>query len=398
MERISEPSERHRQALPGPGAHGAAGQGRRRPGGARRPLRGSAARRRAPRARSDRVRHPDRDCGVRRQAVEQRPLPGRSAREGHQAARRSRAQRQRPGARGDQPGAAAVGRGGNRPRPPRRRPRRPGDGHRSSAGAGAGRTAGPGQRRRDRRAAAAFGASGVVAIEGTANPFGWKALRGAHGQHLPPADRGARHALGRGRSGARTAACGSSPPCRAAARRCRCSICARPTAIVLGGEGGGRADRHDGGGRTSTVTIPMQRAGRIAQRRDRRGAHPLRGDAPAAGLPRQRQPQREVLMDLFADDEPPVSAGRTGRDRSVGAARRAHAAAHARRDRRPGRAARARTAAARGDRARPAALDHPLGPAGHRQDDAGARDRAARRARTSSRSAPCCRGSRRSAR
>jgi TrmH family RNA methyltransferase len=31
------------------------------------------------------------------------------------------------------------------------------------------------------RAAAAFGASGVVAIEGSANPFSWKALRGAMG-------------------------------------------------------------------------------------------------------------------------------------------------------------------------------------------------------------------------
>ena len=40
----------------------------------------------------------------------------------------------------------------------------------------------------------------------------------------------------------------------------------------------------------------------------------------------------------------------------------------------------ARPAAARGDRARPPAVDHPLGPARHRQDDAGAADRAARRA------------------
>ena len=42
------------------------------------------------------------------------------------------------------------------------------------------------------RAAAAFGASGVVAIEGSANPFGWKALRGAMGGtfRLPVAARG----------------------------------------------------------------------------------------------------------------------------------------------------------------------------------------------------------------
>jgi TrmH family RNA methyltransferase len=42
------------------------------------------------------------------------------------------------------------------------------------------------------RAAAAFGASGIVAIEGSANPFGWKALRGAMGGtfRVPVAARG----------------------------------------------------------------------------------------------------------------------------------------------------------------------------------------------------------------
>jgi len=42
------------------------------------------------------------------------------------------------------------------------------------------------------RAAAAFGAAGIVAIEGTANPFSWKALRGAMGGtfRLPIAARG----------------------------------------------------------------------------------------------------------------------------------------------------------------------------------------------------------------
>ena len=42
------------------------------------------------------------------------------------------------------------------------------------------------------RAAAAFGASGIVAIEGSANPFGWKALRGAMGAtfRVPVASRG----------------------------------------------------------------------------------------------------------------------------------------------------------------------------------------------------------------
>ena len=58
-----------------------------------------------------------------------------------------------------------------------------------------------------------------------------------------------------------------------------------------------------------------------------------------------------------------------GRHRSAG---RADAAAHIRRVRRPGRAARSRQAAAGGDRAGSAAIDHPVGTAGHRQDDAGA--------------------------
>src|SRR5205085_452010 len=42
------------------------------------------------------------------------------------------------------------------------------------------------------RAAAAFGAAGMVAIEGTANPFSWKALRGGMGGtfRLPVAARG----------------------------------------------------------------------------------------------------------------------------------------------------------------------------------------------------------------
>jgi TrmH family RNA methyltransferase len=42
------------------------------------------------------------------------------------------------------------------------------------------------------RAGAAFGASGIVATEGSANPFGWKALRGAMGGtfRVPVAGRG----------------------------------------------------------------------------------------------------------------------------------------------------------------------------------------------------------------
>ena len=63
------------------------------------------------------------------------------------------------------------------------------------------------------------------------------------------------------------------------------------------------------------------------------------------------------------------------------AARRADAPAHARRLRRAGAPARARLGAADRDRVRAAALDGPVRPAGHRQDDARAHDRRARRRR-----------------
>jgi RNA methyltransferase, TrmH family len=106
------------------------------------------------------------------------------------------------------------------------------------------------------RAAAAFGASGVVAIEGSANPFGWKALRGGMGGtfRLPIAARGSlsevvasAHELG-----VRLVAAvprGGTPLPLLDLRA--------PTAIVLGGEGAGvpattMAAVHE------TVTIPMQ--------------------------------------------------------------------------------------------------------------------------------------------
>jgi TrmH family RNA methyltransferase len=105
------------------------------------------------------------------------------------------------------------------------------------------------------RAAAAFGASGVVAIDGTANPFGWKALRGAMGGTfrvpvttrvmLPQVIEAARA------SGVRLVAAvprGGTPLPSLDLRE--------PTAIVLGAEGAGvdpetvRAVGH-------AVTIPM---------------------------------------------------------------------------------------------------------------------------------------------
>ncbi|HYT68681.1 MAG TPA: RNA methyltransferase [Vicinamibacterales bacterium] len=107
------------------------------------------------------------------------------------------------------------------------------------------------------RAAAAFGASGVVSIEGSANPFSWKALRGAMGGtfRIPIAARG------------------TLPDVIAAAQEHNVRLVAavprggtalpkldlrEPTAIVLGGEGAGlpastMSAVHE------TVTIPMRK-------------------------------------------------------------------------------------------------------------------------------------------
>jgi TrmH family RNA methyltransferase len=106
------------------------------------------------------------------------------------------------------------------------------------------------------RAAEGCGATGVVCSEHTADPFGWKALRGSMGstfrlplaihQALPAAIAAART------SGLRifatTARGGRSLP--------ECDLRA-PAAILLGGEGGGLpADLVDAA--DATLTIPMQ--------------------------------------------------------------------------------------------------------------------------------------------
>ena len=105
------------------------------------------------------------------------------------------------------------------------------------------------------RTAAAFGASGVVAIEGSANPFGWKALRGSMGGtfRIPVAARGTvPEVIGAAREkGVRLIAAvprnGTPLP----------SVDLRvPTAIVLGGEGGG-VSAATLSSVDETVTIPM---------------------------------------------------------------------------------------------------------------------------------------------
>jgi TrmH family RNA methyltransferase len=107
------------------------------------------------------------------------------------------------------------------------------------------------------RTAAAFGASGVIALGGTANPFSWKALRGAMGGtfRLPIASRATLpDVIG--------AAQEQSVRLVAAVPRGGTPLpdldLRRPTAIVLGGEGSGlppvaMTAMHE------TVTIPMRK-------------------------------------------------------------------------------------------------------------------------------------------
>lgn len=107
------------------------------------------------------------------------------------------------------------------------------------------------------RTAAASGATGVATIEGTASPFGWKALRGAMGGtfRIPVSTRGSL-------LDAITTARGANVQLLAAVPRGgtplpEVDFCG-PTAVIFGGEGAGisetvvaAADR--------TVTIPMRR-------------------------------------------------------------------------------------------------------------------------------------------
>ena len=106
------------------------------------------------------------------------------------------------------------------------------------------------------RTAAGFGAAGIVAIEGTANPFGWKALRGAMGGtfRLPIAAHGTL-------SDVITSAAEEHVRLAAAVAHGGTPLpeldLSEPLALILGSEGGGvshaaLAASHE------TVTIPMR--------------------------------------------------------------------------------------------------------------------------------------------
>ena len=147
-------------------------------------------------------------------------------------------------------------------------------------------------------------------------------------------------------------------------------------AFLLGGEGPGLPGRTRSTAADVRLTIPM-----------RPPVESLNVAVAAALLVYEAARQRAggppvTPRDLFSDDEP--AAGRSRR-------RWPSACGRGRFDEFVGQEdlLGARPPAARGDRARPAAVDHPLGAARHRQDDARAPHRPASRARTSSPSAPC---------
>jgi len=106
------------------------------------------------------------------------------------------------------------------------------------------------------RTAAGFGAAGVVAIEGTANPFSWKALRGSMGGtfRLPIAARGTLSDVidDAGQEHVRLVAAvphGGVPLPQLAFNE--------PIAIILGSEGGGVSQTAIAAAQ-ETVTVPMR--------------------------------------------------------------------------------------------------------------------------------------------
>lgn len=106
------------------------------------------------------------------------------------------------------------------------------------------------------RAAAAFGASGIVAIEGSANPFGWKALRGAMGGtfRVPVAARGTMSEVIAAAQKKQVRLVAAVPRGGTPLPQVNLGV---PTAVILGSEGGGLPAEllramHE------AVTIPMQ--------------------------------------------------------------------------------------------------------------------------------------------
>ena len=199
---------------------------------------------------------------------------------------------------------------------------------------------------------------GVVVLDRHGRPGRLEGPARRHGQHVPPAGR-ARLAAEVLRGSAAAPASRSRRPSPTTASPSRPSIFGVPSLVLLGNEGAGLPPDVVAQRRLA-VTDPDARRRGLAERR----ASPRRWSctrrAGSAGLPRA--------------DAMTVRSSPTTTTRAPGhAARRADAAAHARRVRRPGASARpGPAAAARAIEQRRAALADPLGPARHRQDDAGA--------------------------
>jgi TrmH family RNA methyltransferase len=106
------------------------------------------------------------------------------------------------------------------------------------------------------RTAAAFGATGIVTVEGSADPFGWKALRGAMGGtfRLPVAARGTIADVTASARDAKVRLVAAVP--RGGTPLPRVDL-RQPSAILLGGEGPGLNDAVLRAA-DETVTIPMR--------------------------------------------------------------------------------------------------------------------------------------------
>jgi RNA methyltransferase, TrmH family len=106
------------------------------------------------------------------------------------------------------------------------------------------------------RAADAAGASGIVTTDGTADPFGWKALRGAMGStfRVPIAVRQPLRAV-LDAAGSRGLPIAAAVP-RGGVRLQDANL-RRPVAVLLGGEGGGLADELVAAA-DQRISIPMR--------------------------------------------------------------------------------------------------------------------------------------------